>query len=136
MLEDGKNVQSLTVIVLDVFVYNFWRRNDINKLFFSNEKWVVGRPTVKFSYILNDFKGQFINLKIGYFLHPNLHSSSSITMCIRCSCATVSIVFQSSTKNSNSKYLEIFKLSSNYFLLSRYISFGTGQTSSVLQKIT
>ena len=34
MLEDGKNVQSLAVIVLDVFAYNFKRRNDINKLFF------------------------------------------------------------------------------------------------------
>ena len=31
-----KNVQSLAEIVLDVFTYNFKRRNDINKLFFSN----------------------------------------------------------------------------------------------------
>ena len=38
MLEDGKNVQSLAVIVLDVFAYNFKRRNDINKLFFSSER--------------------------------------------------------------------------------------------------
>ena len=56
MLEVGENVQSLAVIVLDVFLYNFWRRNDINKLFFA-------RPTVKFSYILDDFKGQLLPLK-------------------------------------------------------------------------
>ena len=57
MLEDGVDVQSLTQIVLDVLLYNFWRRNHINKRFFSNEKWLVCRPTVKFSDILNDFKG-------------------------------------------------------------------------------
>ena len=28
--------------------------------FFFSEKWVVARPTVKFLYILDDFKGQFI----------------------------------------------------------------------------
>ena len=33
-----KNVQSLAEIVLDVFTYNFKRRNDINKLFFSSER--------------------------------------------------------------------------------------------------
>ena len=33
-----ENVQSLAVIVLDVFAYNFKRRNVINKLFFSSER--------------------------------------------------------------------------------------------------
>ena len=60
MLEDGKNVQSLAVIVLDVFLYNFWTRHNINKHFFYCEKWVFARPTVKISYILDDFKGQSI----------------------------------------------------------------------------
>ena len=55
MLEDGVDIQSLTQIVLDVLLNNCWRRNDINKRFFSNEKWLVRRPTVKFSDILNDF---------------------------------------------------------------------------------
>ena len=31
-----ENVQSLAEIVLDVFTYNFKRRNDIKKRFFSN----------------------------------------------------------------------------------------------------
>ena len=49
MLEDGKNVQSLVVIVLDVFPYNFWMRHNINKRFFSCERWVFVGPTVKIS---------------------------------------------------------------------------------------
>ena len=87
MLKDGKNVQSLAVIVLDVFLYNFWRRDDINKLFFSSEKWVVACHTVKFLYTLDDFKGNnwplksskmYENLTVGW---ATTHFSLKKTIC-------------------------------------------------------
>ena len=33
------------------------------QMVFFSEKWVVAHPTVKFSYILDDFKGQLLPLK-------------------------------------------------------------------------
>ena len=44
------NIQSLAQIVFDIFLYNFWSKNDINKCFFQ---------------ILDDFKGRIIACKIG-----------------------------------------------------------------------
>ena len=45
------------------------------KLFFSSEKWVVARPTVKFLYISDDFKVCLLHLKIGEFLNLDVKNS-------------------------------------------------------------
>ena len=79
ILEDGKNVQSLAVIVLDIFIYNFWRRNDINKLFFFSERWLVLRPTVNF---------QSAHTECG----PTLHFTMCVCLFVSFLCTSLSIL--------------------------------------------
>ena len=38
VMEDGKNIQFLALILLDVLLYDFWWKKDINKTFFFQWK--------------------------------------------------------------------------------------------------
>ena len=67
MLEDAKNIHSLAVIVLDVFLYNFWRRHNINKRIFPVKDKYLFVLQLKFHTFWINIKVNLLLLKIIYF---------------------------------------------------------------------